>query len=139
MGVDVPSNYTIDLDVDGQMVVSGDLDLDVNADIRIPTSYGIGIDRIPKIQLGLDPVELRPLDLSLRLKEIPSIRMHLPADFKVGLALLGRELLTIRLCGEAQIITEDYHANPCEVCGGGERQLTVNAVLGRLDLDQPNG
>lgn len=136
MGVDVPDNYTIALDVDGHMVVSGDLDVD--ADIRIPTAYqiGMGIDRMPKIQLGLDPVELRPVDLSLRLKEIPPIRMHLPADFRVGLALFGRELLTIRLCGEAQMIAEEYHANPCEVCGGGERQATVSAVLNRLDLDR---
>jgi hypothetical protein len=27
------------------------------------------------------------------------------------------ELLSLRLCGEAQVITEPYHPNPCETCG----------------------
>ena len=48
--------------------------------------------------------------------EIP-IRGHLPADFCVGLSVFGIELMNVRLCGEAQIITEPYHPNPCEVCG----------------------
>jgi hypothetical protein len=65
---------------------------------------------IPKIQLGVDPVEIR-------LTELPSIRGHLPADFCVGLSVLGMELMNVRLCGEAQIITEPYVANPCEGCG----------------------
>jgi hypothetical protein len=29
-------------------------------------------------------------------------------------------LFCIRLCGEAQIITEPYRPNPCESCGTGE-------------------
>jgi hypothetical protein len=70
----------------------------------------LSIDHIPKVQLGVDPVELR-------LTEFPSIRGHLPADFCVGLSLLGLELAQVRLCGEAQIITEPYKPNPCEVCG----------------------
>lgn len=130
MGVDIPSNYTIALDVDGQL----DLDSSIDANITLPTTYAIGIDRLPKIELAIDPVELKPVDLSLRLKELPSIRAHLPADFKVGLSLLGVELLNIRLCGEAQIITEDYKPNPCEIQGdSGGRQLSV--VLNRLEID----
>jgi hypothetical protein len=70
----------------------------------------LSIEKIPKVQLGIDPVELR-------LTEFPSIRGHLPADFCVGLSLLGLDLATIRLCGEAQIITEPYRPNPCEICG----------------------
>jgi hypothetical protein len=65
---------------------------------------------IPKIQLGVDPVEIR-------LTELPSIRGHLPADFCIGLSVLGMELMNVRLCGEAQIITEPYVPNPCETCG----------------------
>lgn len=70
----------------------------------------LSIDNIPKIQLGVDPVEIR-------LTELPSIRGHLPADFCVGLSLFGVELANIRLCGEAQIITEPYVPTPCETCG----------------------
>jgi hypothetical protein len=80
------------------------------------------INEIPKIQLGIDevqlasdPLEIKPVDVSLRLKELPSIRIHLPADFKVGMAVLGLEFLSVRLCGEAQVITEPYERNPCDV------------------------
>jgi hypothetical protein len=53
--------------------------------------------------------------------------MHLPADFKVGVAVLGLELLTVRLCGEAQVITEPYERN--EVCEARKGRL--------ITLDQP--
>lgn len=76
---------------------------------KLPVIH-LGIDNIPKIQLGVDPVELR-------LTELPSIRGHLPADFCIGLSVLGKELISARLCGEAQIITEPYQPNPCETCG----------------------
>jgi hypothetical protein len=70
----------------------------------------ISVDQLPKILLGVDPVEIR-------LTQFPSIRGHLPADFHVGLSVLGFELMGLRLCGEAMVITEPYQANPCEICG----------------------
>lgn len=79
----------------------------------------LSIDQLPKIQLGVDPVEIR-------LTELPSIRGHLPADFCVGLSVLGMELMNVRLCGEAQIITEPYRPNPCEVCGPVLREGAVD-------------
>jgi hypothetical protein len=82
----------------------------------IPSTYHIDVDKLPKIQLGIDPITLNPVDVNLRIKEIPSIRAHLPADFCVGISVLGYELLNVRLCGEAQIITEPYRPNPCEIC-----------------------
>lgn len=86
----------------------------------IPDTFHIDIDNLPKIQLGIDPVTINPLSLSLAITEIPQIRGHLPADFHVGLSVLGVELFCIRLCGEAQIITEPYRPNPCERCGTDE-------------------
>ena len=93
----------------------------------IPSTYHINIDTLPKIQLGIDPLTINPLtlhidplELNIRLKEIPSIRAHLPADFSVGLSLLGIELVCVRLCGEAQVITEPYVPNPCERCGADQ-------------------
>jgi hypothetical protein len=95
----------------------------------IPDTYHVNIDHLPKISLGVDPVHYAidslpkiqigsdPLDLSIRVREIPSVRSHLPADFCLGIAVLGIELLTFRLCGEAQVITEPYEPNPCEQCG----------------------
>ncbi len=92
----------------------------------IPDTFHINIEKLPKIQLGVDPVTLHqdPIDLNMSIKEIPNIRGHLPADFTVGLSLLGIELICVRLCGEAQVITEPYHPNPCERCGA--EQTTAN-------------
>ena len=84
----------------------------------------LSIERMPKIQLGVDPVEIR-------LTELPSIRGHLPADFSVGLSVMGIDLLSLRLCGEAQIITEPYHPNPCEGCG--PRLPNLASSLGEVE------
>ncbi len=90
----------------------------------IPSNFHVSVDSLPTITLDvqpltveLKPIELRPVDLSVRLKEFPSIRAHLPADFHLALCLLGFELASINLCGEAQAITEPYRPNPCEECG----------------------
>jgi len=116
MSVNIPSPMSIDLDIDGG------LDL------------GVDINRLPKIEIGLDPLEIKPLDISLRLKEIPSIRLHLPADFKMGFALFGAELLTVRLCGKAQAITEDYVPNPCERYDSFSRDSQERHIFNRIDI-----
>ena len=99
---------------------SFDNDLGVDLD-GIPTSFSLDITGIPKIQIGLDPITIEPLDVSVRLKEFPSIRAHVPANFSIGLSMLGYELLCVRLCGEAQVITEPYEPNPCEYCDERKR------------------
>jgi hypothetical protein len=117
MGVDIPQPFHSVLD--GPVTVSGipqpfhaaiDNLPDLHISIEKLPAIHLNIDTIPKIQLGVDPVEIR-------LTELPSIRGHLPADFSVGLSIFGMELMNIRLCGEAQIITEPFKPNPCEVCG----------------------
>lgn len=119
MGVTIPTNYNISgpgngpipADISGSLGAIGPVTV-----AGIPSTFDINIDKIPKIQLGLDPVTINPLDLNLSIKEIPSIRGHLPADFCIGLSIMGMELMSVRLCGEAQIITENYVPNPCERC-----------------------
>jgi hypothetical protein len=94
----------------------------------IPSSFTISVQSLPtvrlgidpaenKVQLGLDPLTINPVELHMSIDRIPDIRAHLPADFHVGLSLLGMELMCVRLCGEAQVITEPYVPNPCEHCG----------------------
>ncbi|WP_299740848.1 hypothetical protein [uncultured Roseobacter sp.] len=147
MGVDIPDDYEIDLNLSGGATIDGDLSVDSDIRVReLPTielrvrelpEIRIGVTEIPKVQLGLDPV-----DLSLRIKEIPAIRAHLPANFKVGLSLLGNELLCINLCGEAQVITEDYKPNPCEICGPVGSTTNAREIAGsanRIDLVDDNG
>jgi hypothetical protein len=135
MSVNIPQPFALDGGIDTHLSGAVDTRLSGSLDSKIsgiPDHFTISIDKLPKIQLALDPVELKPVDLSLRLKEIPSIRAHLPADFRVGLSLLGIELLTVRLCGQAMAITEPYKPNPCEVCGG--TTVEISNQVPRLTL-----
>ena len=108
MSVKIPSHFEFDLG----------LDLDVSG---IPTNYTFGITQLPKINVGIDPMrftidplEIKPLDMSFRIKEIPSVRVHFPVDYRVAVGFLGIELACVRLCGQSQVITEPYVPNPCE-------------------------
>jgi hypothetical protein len=109
--------------VEADLFFENDLGVDLSG---IPSSYSLDVTNLPKIEIALDPIELEPitvnpLDVSVRLKEIPSIRTHVPALFTLGLSVLGYELVCARLCGEAQVITEPYEPNPCEHCGKPHR------------------
>jgi hypothetical protein len=101
----------------------------------IPDTYTFKIDKLPKVFIGIDPlkVEFGPIQTttSIAITQIPSVRTHLPANYCIGLSVLGVELAAIRLCGEGMIITEPYQPGPCEACGHprtrlepGERQPT---------------
>ena len=131
MGVSIPQPF--DSNVSGSIgaSISGSLGAVGPVTVAgIPDTFHINIDKLPKIQLGIDPLTLNPVTLNLAITEIPSIRGHLPADFCVGLSVLGMELLSIRLCGEAQIITEPYKPNPCERCGTtGDFRLPSQGIL----------
>ena len=85
----------------------------------IPSNYNVAISALP--------------DLNVRIREIPRIRAHIPANFRLGFSVFGVELGALTLCGEAQIITEPYVPNPCERCGSAREvtpnQQNVTAVL----------
>lgn len=111
------TTLTIDLKIDG----GNDLDLNlspINLNLSpinvLPLQVNLGIIEVKPLQVNLGPIEVRPIDFTLRIKEIPSVRVRLPMDYKVCVNLLGHELASVRLCGQGQIITEPYFANPCE-------------------------
>lgn len=131
MSVRIPSSFDFGIDLDVDLDVSG-----------LPTSYTISTSVAPLsltlAPIEFRPIELRPIDFSLRIKEIPSVRAHLPLDYRVGLSLLGTEVMCVHLCGQGQVITEPYVANPCEVRSGSlQRQPTLQEldrlVAGRSD------
>jgi hypothetical protein len=113
MGVEIPQPFVSKISGPiGPVTVDG-----------IPDRFHIEIEELPKILIGVDPVTLnpveatvtlKPVDVTMRIDRLPDIRAHLPADFTVGMSLLGMELMAIHLCGEAQMITEPYVAGPCE-------------------------
>jgi len=121
VSADVVDMPTVDVDVDSlpdltitEIGAVGPVTL-----AGIPDRYTVAISQLP--------------DLNLRLKEIPSIRAHVPADFRLGFSVLGVELAALHLCGEAQVITEPYVPNPCEHCGmprqAAATDPAVSAVL----------
>jgi len=130
--VDVNDLPTVDVDVIDLPTV----DVDVNSlpDLKITEIGPVG----PVTLAGIPDrytVDIASLpDLNLRIKEIPSVRAHIPANFRLGFSILGVELAALNLCGEAQVITEPYVPNPCERCGAprspNTQQLNdVSAVL----------
>jgi len=124
MGANVSADVTFD----------NDLGVDVSG---LPTTYTFDISNIPKIEIApdaitLEPITIEPLDISVSIKEIPSIRAHIPALFTLGFSVLGYELFCARLCGEAQVITEPYHPNPCEHCGQVTREPAQPGTVGKL-------
>lgn len=117
MSLSFPNPWTFNINpVDVDLALSGN----VGVGLALSGNIGIALQKInigiDPIQLAIAPIEIKPIDFSFRLKELPSMRVHLPLNYCVGLALFGYEILSVRLCGEGQVITEPYVPNPCE-CG----------------------
>jgi hypothetical protein len=123
-GVDIDDLPTVDVDVIDlpPVAVSSLPDLTITEIgamgpltlAGIPSSYTVAISTLP--------------DLNVRIREIPNIRAHIPANFRLGFSFFGVELAALTLCGEAQIITEPYVPNPCERCGTA-RQINPNEQM----------
>lgn len=113
--VDVADLPTVDVDV----VDLPTVDVDVNSlpDLKITEVGPVGPVTLAGIPDHYTVAVSSLPDLNLRIKEIPSVRAHVPANFRLGFSILGVELAALHLCGEAQIITEPYVPNPCERCG----------------------
>jgi hypothetical protein len=130
--VDVDTLPTVDVDV----INLPPVDVSVNSlpDMRItdigpvgpvtlagiPSNYTVGVTSLP--------------DVNLRIREIPSLRVHIPANFRLGLTVMGIELAALHLCGEAQLITEPYVPNPCERCGTPRQSPQTSEVGAVLRL-----
>ena len=98
----------------------------------IPSSYSFAVTQLPKIDIGLPTLQVGPLQSTLKIEPvqaslaitaIPSVRVHLPANYALTFSLFGMEVAAIALCGEGQIITEPYRPNACEVCDGARRAI----------------
>ena len=107
---------TLNLNVDGNPATPIGIDFPsgIPLDITLPQPLAIQLD---PLNITLAPITINPLDVSLRLKEVPSLRITIPVDYRVTFGLCGIELACIHFCGQSQIITEPYVPNPCECCG----------------------
>jgi hypothetical protein len=118
----IPSDFHFSIDALPKIAVGVD-PLSIGVE---PLSIGVdplsvAVTQLPKISIGLDPLTIKldtisvePVDLNLSITRIPDVRAHFPADFTVGMKVLGLELFAVRLTGEAQVITEPFEPNPCE-------------------------
>ena len=129
MGVEIPNDFDVDLTgIPSTLHLHVDTLPSIHFDVDSLPVLHLALDSIPRIQLALEPLEIRPLEI--RLTEFPSVRGHLPADFCIGLSILGHEVVNLRLCGEAQVITEPYRPNPCEICGPATSTVQIQRSSG---------
>jgi hypothetical protein len=128
------ADVTVDSNLSGSVDshISGSMDVGPITVAGIPNTYNYYVKEFPKLVIGVDPLKstvtfdpislsIAPIDTSISIKAIPSVRVHYPANYCVALSFFGVEVGAIRLCGEGQVITEPYHPTRCEVCGGASR------------------
>lgn len=135
--IEIPTSYTITSHVDSNgtaFAIDADLDnirikeigkielADINFRLKeIPPSIpkltvdsNVAVTQLPPISTNIAVKELP--EIKVALTSIPDTRVHLPANFNVGLSVLGVCLVNLSLCGEAQIITEKYVPRRMEIC-----------------------
>jgi hypothetical protein len=118
------SSYRVDADLDNVHVLVD----------KIPTvNFGeinTHLKEMPRIEFGainssVSIKELPRIDLTatttstvnVAITQIPDVRAHLPAHYKLGIAIFGVEIVSFSLCGESQVITEKYVPRRMELCG----------------------
>ncbi len=144
-GSGIPSEYTMHIGSDGTTFTS-DIDLDnihvkelpdinfrakelptinmgdINSRVKELPDINMRVKELPTITLDTNvavkelPQINSKMDLNIALKEIPDTRVHLPADFCLGLSVLGVQLVSLSLCGEAQVIIEKNVPHRLELC-----------------------
>jgi hypothetical protein len=119
--VNIPNQYWVHVD-SNNTAFAVDADLD-NIRIKELPLDNIQIKYLPTINLGDINVRIKEIpeiktasSIDVSIKEIPDTRVHLPANYHLGLSLLGICLLKVSLCGEGQIITEKYVPRRMELC-----------------------
>jgi hypothetical protein len=132
----IPTSYTITMSPQPMLVGAT-----VNAgsdNIRIREIAPITIQPVTMTTtstVGMNTTSrIEPMEVSLRVKEIPSVRVHMPMHYQLGFSVLGMEVLSLSLCGESMVITEPYQPNECELCRPARGRLQTNdRIQGEMD------
>ena len=85
--------------------------------MTMTTTSAVNMTSASRVDLG---------DINLRVKEIPSVRVHMPMNYQLGFSVLGMEILSLSLCGESMVITEPYRPNECEICRPARVEIQGN-------------
>jgi len=124
--VSIPKSYTFTVHHGSTgETIRVDADLDNIHVKEIPRIYlegtadtKVAVTEMPRIEFAVKEIpriEFGTIDVAL--KEIPSVRAHVPSHYDVGFSVLGIEIWRLSLCGESQVITEKYvphHGETCE-------------------------
>ena len=112
---DIPQPFKMDLthaapfDVDVDAALSGGVRTEVAG--ALETKLSGGIDTNSKVDLlNLPHFTLQDI------KDMMKVRMHIPNYSTICFKMLGMELFSICIGGEAQVITEPYVPNAAERC-----------------------
>lgn len=145
MSVDIPNPMGIDIYGDVPVALSGSVGIS-----GVPDTFHLDVQHVPKLSIGIEKLSIGvdPLALSLSVRELPkiqvgvdklniglalvefpSVRAHLPANFKLAFRLFNIDVACVEMCGEAQVITEPYVPHPAERCpqDGTHRARGVSA------------
>jgi len=132
----IPTDYTYSIGGNGT-TLHVDYDLD-NIHVKELPALEVGVTQFPEITGNsniavkeLPPIistvvttssiaitEIPPItsNLNIAITQIPEQRVHYPAHYQLGFSLLGMEVWSLSLCGEAQVINEKYVPRRTEAC-----------------------
>lgn len=72
----------------------------------------IRVKELPKIEIDANTNSA----VNVAITRIPDVRAHLPSHYNLGVSVFGVELFSFSLCGESQVITEEFVPRRMETC-----------------------
>lgn len=94
---------------------------EINTTVRVkelaPINFGeintnMSVKELPKIEVDANTNSA----VNVAITKIPDVRTHLPSHYNLGFSIFGVELFNFSLCGESQVITEEYAPRRMEIC-----------------------
>ena len=116
--------HSIDADLDNIRVKElpridfGDINTNSNVSVKelpkidINTNSNVSVKELPKIDIDANTSSV----VNVAITKIPDVRTHLPSHYNLGFSVFGVELFNFSLCGESQVITEEYVPRRMEIC-----------------------
>lgn len=115
--------HSVDADLDNIRIKElpriefGDFDTSVRVKELPRIDFGdfntnVSVKELPKIHVDAKTDS----SVNVAITKIPDVRTHLPAHYNLGISVLGVELFNFSLCGESQIITEEFIPKRMEFC-----------------------
>lgn len=139
-GPEIPSDYTFRIGGNGSTIqVDSDLDnihvkelprfeiavteftpMTVNSNLAVtqvaPITTSSNVNADVATTLAITQIPPVTSNVNIAVKELPEQRVHYPAHYQLCFSLLGFEIWSVSLCGEAQMINEKYVARRTEIC-----------------------